>query len=55
VRQIEKAAAGLLPGGSLQERELSPVYYMNKYGEGLGAWLADRIDITGFKHQILQP
>jgi bacillithiol biosynthesis cysteine-adding enzyme BshC len=55
VRQIEKAAAGLLPAGSLQERELSPVYYMNKYGEGLGAWLADRIDITGFKHQILQP
>jgi bacillithiol biosynthesis cysteine-adding enzyme BshC len=55
VRQIEKAAAGLLPAGSLQERELSPVYYMNKYGEGLGAWLSDRIDITGFKHQILQP
>jgi bacillithiol biosynthesis cysteine-adding enzyme BshC len=55
VRQIEKAASGLLPAGSLQERELSPVYYMNKYGEGLGAWLADRIDITGFKHQILQP
>jgi bacillithiol biosynthesis cysteine-adding enzyme BshC len=55
VRQIEKAAAGLLPAGSLQERELTPVYFMNKYGEGLGGWLADRIDISGFKHQILQP
>jgi bacillithiol biosynthesis cysteine-adding enzyme BshC len=55
VRQIEKAAAGLLPSGSLQERELTPLYYMNKYGPGLGSWLTDRIDITGFKHQILQP
>ena len=55
VRQIEKAAAGLLPSGSLQERELTPLYYMNKYGGGLGTWLADRIDISGFKHQILQP
>ena len=55
VRQIEKAASGLLPSGSLQERELTPLYYMNKYGPGLGSWLTDRIDITGFKHQILQP
>jgi bacillithiol synthase len=55
VRQIEKAASGLLPSGGMQERELSPVYFMNKYGEGLGTWLMDRIDVTGFKHQILQP
>ncbi|HUI08845.1 MAG TPA: bacillithiol biosynthesis cysteine-adding enzyme BshC [Bacteroidota bacterium] len=55
VRQIEKAAAGLLPEGSLQERELSPLYYMNRYGEGLGTWLTDRIDIGAFRHQILQP
>jgi bacillithiol biosynthesis cysteine-adding enzyme BshC len=55
VRQIEKAASGLLPSGSLQERELSPVYYMNKYGMGLGTWLMDRIDVAGFRHQILQP
>jgi bacillithiol synthase len=55
VRQIEKAAAGLLPSGSLQEREITPAYYMNKYGEGLGTWLIDRIDVTAFKHQILQP
>jgi len=55
VRQIEKAAAGLLPSGSLQERELSPLYYMNKHGEGLGSWLADRMDIGAFRHQILQP
>jgi len=55
VRQIEKAAAGLLPSGSLQEREISPLYYMNRYGDGLGTWLMDRIDIGTFRHQILQP
>jgi len=55
VRQIERAAAGLLPSGNLQERELSPLYYMNRYGEGLGTWLMDRIDVGAFRHQVLQP
>lgn len=55
VRQIEKAAGGLLPGGVLQERALSPVYYLNKYGSGLMNWLSEHVDITGFKHQVLQP
>ncbi|HXX62311.1 MAG TPA: bacillithiol biosynthesis cysteine-adding enzyme BshC [Bacteroidota bacterium] len=55
VRQIEKAASSLIPGGMLQERALSPVYYINRYGPGLINWLIEHIDITGFKHQILQP
>ncbi|HUI65974.1 MAG TPA: bacillithiol biosynthesis cysteine-adding enzyme BshC [Bacteroidota bacterium] len=55
VRQIEKAAGSLIPGGVLQERALSPVYYMNRYGPGLINWLTEHIDITGFKHQVLQP
>ena len=53
VRQIEKAAAGLVPGGILQERELSAVYFMNKYGPELPKWLMEQVDITGFKHQVL--
>lgn len=53
VRQIEKAAAGLLPGGMLQERELCAAYYMNKYGPDFAKWLMEHIDITGFKHQVL--
>jgi bacillithiol biosynthesis cysteine-adding enzyme BshC len=53
LRQIEKAAAGLLPGGVLQERAVSPVYYLNKYGPDLLPWLRQHMDITGFKHQIL--
>jgi bacillithiol biosynthesis cysteine-adding enzyme BshC len=53
VRQIEKAAAGLIPGGMLQERELCAVSFMNKYGPELPKWLMEQVDITGFKHQIL--
>ncbi len=53
VRQIEKSAAGLLPGGMLQERELCAVYYMNRYGPDVTKWMMEHIDITGFKHQVL--
>ncbi|MEW6512259.1 MAG: bacillithiol biosynthesis cysteine-adding enzyme BshC [Bacteroidota bacterium] len=55
VRQIERAAAGLLPGGLLQERQLNVVYFMNKYGPDLIKWLMEQIDITGFKHQVITP
>jgi bacillithiol biosynthesis cysteine-adding enzyme BshC len=53
IRQIEKAASGLLPNGSLQEREINVLYYMNKYGPDFVKWLTGELDITGFKHQIL--
>ena len=53
VRQIERAANALVPGGSLQERELNILYYLNRYGPDLMRWLMNEIDITAFKHQIL--
>lgn len=53
VRQIERAASGLLPGGSLQEREINVIYYMNKYGPDLIKWIAGELDIAAFKHQLL--
>jgi uncharacterized protein YllA (UPF0747 family) len=53
MRQIEKAIAGLLPNGVLQEREINVIYYMNKYGPDLVKWLVGEVDISGFKHQIL--
>ncbi len=53
VRQIEKAAQGLLPNGSLQERELSILNYLNKYGPDLVGWLVQKLEIDGFKHQVL--
>jgi len=53
MRQVEKAIGSLLPNGMLQERELSVIYYMNKYGPDLVKWLTGEMDITGFKHQVL--
>ncbi len=53
MRQIERAIAGLLPNGVLQEREINVVYYMNKYGPDIVKWLVGEVDIAGFKHQIL--
>ncbi len=53
VRQIEKAANGLLPNASLQEREISLLHYLNKYGPDVLQWTMERLDIAGFKHQIL--
>jgi bacillithiol synthase len=53
VRQLEKSLDALLPGGTLQEREINIVYYMNKYGPELVHWLMRELDIEAFKHQLL--
>ena len=53
VRQIERAVGSVLPGGSLQERQVNVVYFLNKYGPDFMKWLAGEVDITGFKHQVL--
>jgi bacillithiol biosynthesis cysteine-adding enzyme BshC len=53
MRQIDRSVACLLPGGSLEERELSMLYYMNRYGPELVRWLMAEMDVTGFKHQLL--
>lgn len=55
VRQIEKSVNGILPGGSLQEREINIVFYMNKFGPDFGRWLEEQLDVGEFKHQILTP
>lgn len=53
VRQIERAVTSVLPGGTLQERQVNIVYFLNKYGPGFMKWLAGEVDITGFQHQVL--
>ena len=40
VRQIERAVASVLPGGTLQERQINVVYFLNKYGPDFMKWLA---------------
>ena len=53
VRQLERGMQSLMPNGTLQERELSIIYFLNKYGPDLAAWLLRELEIDGYKHQLL--
>lgn len=53
VRQIEKAVGAVLPGAVLQERQVSIIHFLNKYGPDAVRWLEHHVDISGFKHQLL--
>lgn len=51
--QIEKAQANVFPEGRLQERVLSPLYFLNKYGLDLPQRLAERLTLDTTAHQVL--
>jgi bacillithiol biosynthesis cysteine-adding enzyme BshC len=53
VRQVERAANGLLPNGTMQEREINILYFMNKYGPEVVERVFRELDIHAFTHQIL--
>lgn len=53
VRQIDRSIAALLPHGTMQERELNVLYFLNKYGPGFPAWIMQELEIDGYKHQLL--
>jgi bacillithiol biosynthesis cysteine-adding enzyme BshC len=53
VRQVERAANGLLPNGTMQEREINILYFMNKYGPDVVERVFRELDIHSFMHQIL--
>ena len=53
-QQITKAAHALYPHHHLQERELSFVPFLCKYGRGLIQQLYEQIDLTNFQHQIVE-
>ncbi|MCB0730926.1 MAG: bacillithiol biosynthesis cysteine-adding enzyme BshC [Ignavibacteriae bacterium] len=53
-RQISKAQNSIYPNDNLQERELSIVSFLNKYGFDFFDWLYNELDIHDFKHQILE-
>jgi bacillithiol biosynthesis cysteine-adding enzyme BshC len=53
-QQIGKAAHALYPHRRLQERELSFVPFLCKYGRGLIQQLYEQIDLTNFQHQIVE-
>lgn len=50
---VDKVAGGLFPGGGLQERVVSPLWYLNKYGPDFFVRLADRLDVKAGRHQII--
>ncbi|MCU0452144.1 MAG: bacillithiol biosynthesis cysteine-adding enzyme BshC [Bacteroidetes bacterium] len=54
LRQIDKAAVFLLPGGAFQERALNVLYYLNKYGPEFVRWLDGELRHDVFKHQIIK-
>jgi bacillithiol biosynthesis cysteine-adding enzyme BshC len=52
--QLEKAQAGLYPAGTLQERALSALYVLNKYGPGLVTRWLDGLDLDTTAHQVIE-
>jgi bacillithiol biosynthesis cysteine-adding enzyme BshC len=52
-QQITKAAHALYPHRHLQERELSFVSFLCKYGRGLVQKLYEEIDLGDFRHQVV--
>jgi bacillithiol biosynthesis cysteine-adding enzyme BshC len=52
--QLEKLGSLLLPDDNLQERELSWIYFANKYGLDFYKICYDNISINIFEHQIIE-
>jgi bacillithiol biosynthesis cysteine-adding enzyme BshC len=51
--KLEKARANLFPGGKPQERTISILYFLNKYGPGLLEQLGTSLDPELRGHQVL--
>ncbi|MDP2036331.1 MAG: bacillithiol biosynthesis BshC, partial [Ignavibacteria bacterium] len=54
IRQITKVRNILFPNGSLQEREINFIYFVNKYGMDFMKWMYKELEINKFEHQILE-
>ena len=52
--QLHKAHANLRPGGTLQERVVNVLYYLNKYSPGLLDDLRRTLDTDTSSHQVVQ-
>jgi bacillithiol synthase len=51
--QLEQVHHSIFPEGIPQERFVSIVYFLNKYGQGFVAELIDKMDLNNFQHQII--
>ena len=52
--QIRRACSFLFPGGSLQERVLSPLYFTNKFGPGIIKEIYDNLIVDKPVHSVLE-
>lgn len=52
--QLEAAQASLYPGGSPQERVLSPLYLANRYGPDIASRLAEGLSLDTSEHQVIE-
>ncbi len=52
--QLNRASTSLFPFGILQERVLSPLYFLNKYGPDLGQILIQHLDLNTTAHQVIE-
>ena len=53
--QLNRASSNLFPFEIPQERALSPVYFLNKYGPEFGQKLINTLDLDTTSHQIIEP
>jgi bacillithiol synthase len=52
--QLQKAHVNLFPNGKLQERILSVLYVLNKFGPSFTAELADELSMDTTAHQVVE-
>jgi uncharacterized protein YllA (UPF0747 family) len=57
LNRIEKIKINLFPDGGLQERAVSPVYFMNKYGVDVWKKLLHKVEQEGLdlnRHHLIE-
>lgn len=54
VNQARRTAAYLFPMGNFQERVLSPLYFMNKYGLDILTDIVHKLDLECTGHQLIE-
>jgi len=54
LRQISKAQNLIYPNSNLQERELTIINFVNRYGFDFFDWLYNELEIHEYRHQILE-
>lgn len=52
--QIYRASSNLFPFEGPQERALSPLYFLNKYGLSFGSSLINTLDLDTTSHQVIE-